>query len=179
MKKEEKLSILDQSKNAKELCRCFFKYDCYYFYYYVLDVNNKFMLGQEEDDFLLDGYAVRKISDLTRAEIRNDLCNKMNQTIGVVAQIANPNIDITSWEIILKQLAKLNKFISIEDEYNEKYFIGVVFKVNKSDVLFRYFDADGVWSEKPVLIKYSNITCVKWDNRYISTWKKYKDLLNE
>ena len=69
MKKDEKISIIRTAIEHVDICRCYFQYDPDYFYYYPNAVNDKFILGQEEDDFLLDGYAIRKISHLKKVEI--------------------------------------------------------------------------------------------------------------
>ena len=87
MKRQDKLDIIQSAIETPKLCRCYFTYDENYYYYYPNAVNEKFLLGQEENDFLLDGYCIRKISQLKKVEIKNDLCNAINQQIGLHQQI--------------------------------------------------------------------------------------------
>ena len=100
MKKQEKIDLIQKGISETTLCRCYFIYDQNYFYYYPHTVNDKFMLGQEEDDFLLDGYCIRKISHLKKVEIKDDKCNEINKMFGITNQIVNPGIDISSWHSI-------------------------------------------------------------------------------
>ena len=53
MKKQEKIDLIEKSIAEKEICRCFFSYDPGYIYCYPNAVNDRFILGQEEDDFLI------------------------------------------------------------------------------------------------------------------------------
>ena len=97
MNKQEKLRILEAAVQDPAICRCWFSYDENYFYYYPNAVNDTFLLGQEEDDFLLDGYAIRKMSQLRKLEIKNDACHTINTLNGITAQIRRPDVDISSW----------------------------------------------------------------------------------
>ena len=177
MKKDEKIKTLNDCIGTNLLCRCYFKYDINYFYFYVHSVNDKFLLGQEEDDFITDGYQIRKISDLKKLKIRDDLCAHINEMIGVTNAIVCPDVDISSWQTIFHSLKKLDKFIIVEDAYNEEFIIGFIEKIGKNFVKIKAFDAEGHWYEKPVKKLYSEITSIIWDDRYSTTWKKYFDLI--
>ena len=50
MKKQDKLDMIQSAIETPKLCRCYFTYDENYFYYYPNAVNEKFLLGQEEND---------------------------------------------------------------------------------------------------------------------------------
>lgn len=173
MKRQEKIDVLNKGINQIEICRCYFTYDDNYFYYYPNAVNEKFLLGQEENDFLLDGYCIRKISQLKKVEIKMDKCSEINKIIGVTKQIQMPNVDITSWKSIFESLKALNKFIIIEDAVNEEFAIGVIEKVCTNKVLFRAFDADGKWNDDILEISYISITNVAWETRYTENWERY------
>ena len=154
MKKEEKIKTLNDCIGTNLLCRCYFKYDINYFYFYVHGVNDKFLLGQEEDDFITDGYQIRKISDLKKLKIRDDLCAHINEMIGVTNAVVCPDVDISSWQTIFHSLKKLDKFIIVEDAYNEEFIIGLIEKIGKNFVKIKMFDAEGNWYEKPGNYKY-------------------------
>lgn len=173
MKRQDKIDVLNKGINEIEICRCYFTYDDNYFYYYPNDVNEKFLLGQEENDFLLDGYCIRKISQLKKVEIKSDKCNEINKAIGITNQIKVPNVDISSWKSIFESLKVLNKFIIIEDEVNEKFAIGIIEKICTNKVLFRAFDADGEWQSDALNIPYISITNVAWETRYTNNWERY------
>ncbi|MBE7093987.1 MAG: hypothetical protein E7367_04780 [Clostridiales bacterium] len=176
MTKQEKLALIERAIANIEICCCYFSYDNNYFCYYPNAVNQKFILGQEEFDFLLDGYSIRKMSYLKKVKIQDDKCNEISKELGITAQVQNPEIDISSWENIFHSLKALNDIIIIEDEINEKFAIGIVQKVLKNKLYFLEFDANGVWNDCQLEIPYSTITSVKWNTRYITAWKKYLKL---
>ena len=173
MTKQEKLKILVQGIESVEICRCYFTYDNNYFYYYINAVNDKFILGQEEDDFLLDGYAIRKMSHLKKVEHKDDACNRINKVIGLTNEIKMPDIDITSWQTIFLSLKKIDTFIIIENAIEEEFYIGTIESVLKNKLRFRYFGADGTWNTNAIEIPYSKITNVLWNTRYSNTWHRY------
>ena len=141
MKKQEKIDILQRGIDEKQMCRCYFSYD-----------------GQEEDDFLLDGYCIRKLSQLKKVELREDKCGEINRLLGVTDQIADPGIDISSWQSIFQDLMERDYYIILEDENNGQLEIGRITKVLKDRIYFLSFDADGVWAET---------------DRYVERWRQY------
>ena len=102
MKRSKKISVIRECARNRHICRCFYEYDKSYWYYYINDFNDKFVLGQEENDFELNGYTIRKIDELQKVEIKNDICEEINRLNGVAGQIKAPKIDISSWQSILK-----------------------------------------------------------------------------
>lgn len=173
MKKQEKIDLIRSGITETAICRCYFTYDPNYFYYYPHAVNDKFILGQEEDDFLLDGYCIRKMAHLKKVEVKDDKCNEINKMFGIVDGLANPGIDISSWQSIFKSLSQLDTYVVIEDDLNGWLEIGIIEKVLKDRLCLKSFDADGVWEEGASEILYSEITAVKWDTRYDRYWKRY------
>ncbi len=173
MKKQEKIDVIQQGIREKEICRCYFSYDLGYLYCYPNDVNDRFILAQEEDDFILDGYFIRKISHLNRVEIRTDYCNAINHMIGTVNHVIHPGIDISSWCSIFEGLSNFDTFVIIENQIAEQFSIGVIKKVLKNKLYFKKFNAKGVWDENECEIPYSQITGVEWGTRYDVQWKKY------
>lgn len=45
----------------------------------------------------------------------------------------------------------------------------------KDRIYFLSFDADGVWAEtdEEFIIRYGQITTVRWENRYVERWRQY------
>jgi hypothetical protein len=173
MKKQDKLDLIQNAIENPQLCRCFFTYDDNYYYYYPNAVNEKFLLGQEENDFILDGYCIRKISQLKKVEIRDGICNTINQQIGLHQQIIMPPVDISNWKTIFDSLMVLDCFVIIENELSEEFAIGIIEKTFRNKLYFKQFDADGIWDACGLEIPYSQITTVKWGCRYAEVWQKY------
>lgn len=173
MKKQEKIDIIQSGIEHPAICRCYFTYDPNYFYYYPNAVNDKFILGQEEKDFMLDGYSIRKLSHLKKVEIKNDKCNEINQMLGITDQIIHPNIDIQSWHSIFKFLSQLDTYVQLEDAFDDQFVIGTIEKITRDRLYLKSFDADDLWSDEPLEIRYSDITSVQWNTRYANSWKYY------
>lgn len=173
MKKQEKIDLIKSTIGQAQIVRFYFKYDQYYHYYYPNAVNEKFILGQEEYDFQLDGYHIRKISDIRKVEVKDNLCGKINVWNGVANCVSNPEIDISSWYNIFSSELLRNRFIIVEDENNGLFAIGFIKKVCRHHVCFESFDADGKWDDSPLIIPYSSITHVAWNTRYTDNWFNY------
>lgn len=111
MTKQEIKVIVSNCITPRIICRIFFKYDKNYWYYFPLKANDKLFLGVAEDDFILNGYTIRRFRDITKAEIKNDICLDINIKEGIVDRIIVPDVDITSWETIFISLQKIGKNI--------------------------------------------------------------------
>ena len=175
MKKPDKINLLHNSIGTYRLCRCYFKYDLNYWYFYILDHSDKLFMGVEEDDFMLDGFQIRKISDLNKIEIKNDLCAKINEETNILANICKPDVDISSWKTVFESLKALNIFIIVENEKLDGesiFYMGYITEIKKTSVIFSHIDADGEWYDN-IEIPYSDVTSVTFNDRYSKTWQKY------
>lgn len=175
MKKQEKIDAIRRGIDEKLICRCSFKYENNYFYCFPNAVNDKLFLCQEEDDFALDGYCIRKLSDLEHIEVKNDKCSEICRLLGVTGQVRTPDIDISSWHSIFTDLAKQDVYVQIEECVNGEFFIGSIEKVYKDRLYLKVFDADGEWYDEAAEIRYSKITTLQWETRYAVSWKRYMD----
>jgi hypothetical protein len=174
MEKQEKLDLLRRAIEHPTLHQYFFTYDLECIFY-PLAVNDKFILGQKENDFVLDGYHIRKLSQLRKIKALPKKYNELCGTVGLPAQRKDPGIDISSWQSIFEDLQKLDTFVIIKNDFDEDYAIGTIQKVLKNKLHFRGFDAEGQWYEEPIEIPYSSITTVSWNTRYDTVWKQYMD----
>jgi hypothetical protein len=176
MKRDEKIKVFKDNIGTYNILRCYFDYDRNYYYFYGIDINNKLMYGIEEDDFSIDGFQIRKVSNLKKIELRNDITSKIGEELRVLDNVEIPNIDITSWESVFKSLYELGEYITIQSEdidpCYEEFFIGKILKVHKSYVVFNDFDASGEWQGE-IKIWYRAITSVTFRNRYTVEWERY------
>ena len=177
MKKAEMIELLQHSAEQKPLLRLFLKYDAYYTYWFPFGASKKLLLGAKEDDFIIDGFSIRRISDIKKVEFKDDKCVEILKAEKVLDRICAPEIDLSDWHSAFLSLQKLEKNIIIEHESLEEkdwdYWIGRIEKVLKTKVVFRHFDADGIWQEEPYEIPFSRITSVTFDSRYVTVFSKY------
>jgi hypothetical protein len=159
------------------LCRMSFRYGLNDFYCFPLLSNEKLFLGIEEDDFLLDGYSIRRYADLTKLQTKDDKCLEILKREGIIDQITTPDVDISSWEAVFTSLQKLHRNIIVERENlkeEERLFvIGRIERVFRKFAYVRYFDPNGVWEDEPDKILYTQITSVSFGTRYVDIFSKY------
>ena len=177
MKKCEMIELINMAVKSKEMCRIFFKYNYHYSYHFPLKTSEKLFLSANEDDFIIDGFTVRRFCDVKNIEIKNDKCVEIIKYEGVLDDIKVPEIDVKDWYNTFLSLSKLNINIIVEKESlddNEcEFAIGKIVKVLKTKVIFKGFDADGVWQEDFYEIPYSQITSVTFASRYVDVFSKY------
>lgn len=177
MKKSEIKELVSSAIKPQNLCRVYFKYDENYYHYFPLQTSEKLFLGVEEDDFILDGFSVRRFCDVKKVEIKNDKCIEIIRHEGLLNDLTVPEIDLTDWHSTFLSLQRLNKNVIIErdslseDEY--EFYMVRIEKVLKTKISFRHFDADGVWEDELYEIPFSKITSVTFDSRYVSVFSKY------
>lgn len=179
MIKSEIKKIIADGMNNRRLCRCYFKYNANYLYFFPLRTTEKLLLSIEENDFILDGYSIRRFTDMTKVEIKADLCDRILREEGIIDSIRVPEVDITSWETIFKSLMQLNKNVIVEkedlDEELEEFVIGRIERVSGQSAYIREFDADGIWQSDLCRIPYNEITSLTFESRYVEMFSKYID----
>lgn len=177
MKKSEMKELVHAAIEPKKLCRMFFKYDVNYRYYFPFQVSDKLFLGADEDDFIIDGFAIRRFCDLTKIQIKDDKCVEIIKNEGILNGISAPEIDLTDWHSAFLSLRSIGKNIIIEKESlvgdECEFAIGHIESVLKNKVLFKHFDADGIWNDELLEIPFSQITSVTFGSRYVETFSKY------
>ena len=177
MKKPEMIALFQKAAEQKNLLTLYLKYDANYYNYIPLQASEKLFLAAEDDDFLLDGFSIRRFCDLKKIKIKDDKCLEILKAEKVIEGVEAPPLDLADWHSAFLSLQKLNKNIIIEHEsLNEDewvYYIGKIEKVLKSKVVFKHFDADGIWQDEPYIIPFSKITSVTFDSRYVTVFSKY------
>ena len=178
MKKTEMIELFRKSVDTKPLIRMHLKYDAYYTYWFPFGASEKLFYALKEDDFITNGYSIRRFRDIKKFEIKDDAKYvDILRAEKVLDGVSAPDIDLTDWNSVFLSLSRLGKNIIIEheslDEDEWEYYIGRIEKVLKTKVLFRHFDADGIWQDEPYEIPFSKITSVTFDCRYVNVFSKY------
>ena len=178
MKKTEVIELFRNSIETKQLIRLYLKYDAYYTHWFPLGASEKLFYVLEEDDFTINGFSIRRFRDVKKLEIKDDKkYAEILKAEKVLDGVSAPEIDLTNWYSVFLSLYRIGNNIIIEHEsLNEdewEYYIGKIEKVLKTKVLFRHFDAEGVWQDELYDIPYSRITSVTFDSRYVNVFSKY------
>ncbi len=181
MKKEDKINEIQFAINEGLICNIFFKNCEYYLNLIPINIIGNYILFYNEYDFLINGFSIRKLSDIKKIKTKDDLCNKILKK--EVTLPIYPKIDLNNWKTIFTSLKILNENIIIEKEsLNKKdcmFWIGSVEKIGKNHVFFRHFDANGMWEEEPYKIYFKDITSISIKTRYSEIFSKYLDLALE
>lgn len=183
MTKQQIREVFRACMEQKMLCRTFMKYDDFYRYYVPLGMNERFFLGAEEDDFLLDGFCIRLFRDVKKAEVKNDICLGIIKKEGLLDHLITPEIDLSRWQTIFLSLSGIGRNIIVEGERTDhaasQFAIGRIERVTAKCVFLRHFDGDGIWQKEPYEIPYSEITSVTFGSRYVEMFSKYLPPLPE
>jgi hypothetical protein len=167
----------------RELCRFYMWYDENYFYYFPLAMSRTLFLGAAEEDFVLNGYSIRRFADIEQVESKEDKYMQILQNEGVVGSVGPvPEIDLTDWGTALACLARMGRNIIVEDESDEEapqFAIGRIETLYNRFLYFRHFDANGVWESEPMKIPYDTITSVTFGSRYVDVFSKHLPPLPE
>ena len=145
---------------------------------YILDLNKRFVLLQESDDFRMLGKTIfqrKKISNI-RYNKDDNYYDKIMEWEGEKKKLDfSTKIKLNSWVEILESLRRTSKLIIIEceKEENNSFIIGEIEKIKSKSVYIRYFDATGVFESELTKIRYKSITKITFDDRYINVFSKY------
>ena len=169
MKKSEIKELINKSVDHRQLCRVKFDYDDNTRFVFPLLTNDKLFLCANEDDFILNGYSIRRFKDVEKAEYQDGKIFSMVQAEKIDEKITVPNIDMTDWQTIFASLKEQNKNIIVENEKAEEddysFVIGRIIKTTKTKVVMQHFDADGIWEEEFYEVPYTKITSVSFGTR--------------
>ncbi len=175
MRKYEIKELIKSSIPALKLCKVRYNYenDKYYHFLFPLKTSDKLFLGAVEEDFILDGYTIRRYRDVKKVEDKGGKYLEINRAEGVLEELFIPDVDVTSWKTVFESLQKIGKNIIVEDENNENFAAGKIEKVLSNKIIFKCFDADGIWEDCTWEIPFSGVTTVTFSSRYIDVFSKY------
>lgn len=157
----------------RTMCGIEFEYSDNLVYGFPLAVAEQLFLMAEDDDFILNGFTIRRLRDIYELSDRKGIYQSIAEKEGLTA-FDVPDVVISDWKNVFASLEKLRKHIIVEREYDGGFFyIGTIEAVTDDHVLLRHYDADGIWQEEPVAVLYRDITSVSFGTRYAEVFSKY------
>ena len=146
---------------------------------FILQMSKDFLLIQKEEEFFLNGYGVIKKDhfDAIRCNKFDRAFKRMLKAEGIFASdygIKN-KLRLKDWKTIFQDLKKHDYHVIVEcEDLEDPLFVIVpIKKVNNDSVSILYYDPSGLLDKRPTKVKYSDITLVKFDDRYLTVFKKY------
>jgi hypothetical protein len=148
-------------------------------YGFILQLSKDFLLIQKEEEFYLNGYGIIRKDhfDAIRCNKNDKARKKILKAEGIINTdygIKN-KIRLTDWRTIFEDLKKYDYHVIVEceDLKDPLFLIGPIKKINKDSVQIQYYSPAGLLDRKPTKVNYSDITLVKFDDRYINVYRKY------
>ena len=145
---------------------------------FVLDESKDLILIQYVYDFNLDGLMVLRKDDITSLETTDT--DKFQTSLlkdeNLIEKINfEHNYVLESWQSFIHSAMKNHEyFIVEEEEYEEPEFnIGRILNLEEKEFTLRYFTGVARWIEEPVIIKYSDVTCIQIETNYLNFYQKY------
>lgn len=168
---------------------------------YLLALSDDLALFHTFADFDPDGYTIirtEEVDEVRRSE-HEELWDRMLAAENALSGLIRPpEIDIDSMHDAIVSIAALNLHTIIEtddpddededepyenNEANDEedddsgstqtFFLGVIVEAHDDFAEFHGYNGLGVWSEKPHIIWYSDITRIKFDTRYANTFARH------
>ena len=105
------------------------------------------------------------------------MCDQIIEKERLFSAVKIPDVNVDTWKSAFEGLKALDRNVIVEKETadgtNDEFTIGRIQKICKDFVYVLHFDADGIWQDKPYKIKYSDITSVTFESRYVTVFSKY------
>ncbi|MES2826679.1 MAG: hypothetical protein V4687_00925 [Bacteroidota bacterium] len=145
---------------------------------YIVDYTKEFLVLQETDDFLLQGFKIIPLNTVTKIRYNKiDKCyDKIMRSEKVSDEINYTHkVDLTNWSTIFTTIKELGFNVIIKNEHPEEgtFDIGPIIKITAKSVRIRYFNAEGYLSPYTTKFKWKHISVVTFDDRYINVFSKY------
>jgi hypothetical protein len=177
MTKNEITKVIASCITAPALLEVKYSYNQYVDFAFPLALSDKLFLAVCEDDFLLDGYTVRRLRDITEATKKEDGYFRIHRAEGTLSRLYRPPVDITDWKTVFTSLLSSGEILIVEQEdANPKrgdFLIGRLLRVGAQSAELRGFDGDGIWDDETTVVSFSEITSITFGSRYITTFAKY------
>ena len=169
--------IVCSAIESNALCRAYFRYETSFRFLFPLKASDKLFLSAEEDDFILDGFSVRRFYDMRDIAEEKGKYSEIVKAEGLPGRITAPDIDVKDRRSTFLSLQSMDEIIIVEKESTDdsecEFAIGKIEKVYRDKVVFRDFDSECVWSKEPLTIPFSRITSVTVGSRYSEVYSKY------
>ena len=149
----------------------------YFIYCFPICCSENLLLIEFVEDFLPDGYKIIRKDDIT--DIKRDESDEFAEYIfkqeGIVHGEQIPDItNLDSIKEVLKQFVDSEENIIVECEADDNnFFIGKVIECGEDTFSFLDFDGVGKWSQFPIQVRYSKVTCIGLRGRYLKIMSKY------
>ena len=145
----------------------------------ILDFSDQFMHFAEIDEFKLHGEVIIEMNhydSISHEEIDKTYKRIMEKEKQLSkSKPKKSKVDLSNWKSLFASLKKSDTHVIIECEDLKipSFTIGGVEKVSDNSVRIHNYDATGQLDKKASRLNYDNITLVKFNDAYSTTFRKY------
>ena len=154
-----------------------FNYNDYTEMLFPLLISNELFLSVVDRDFILDGYTIRRISDIIAIKEIKQTYLKIHIAEGNIKKLKKPNVDVTSFATVFNFLLKSNEYAIIEgivpNNDNAFFLVGKTVAVGDKSIRFRTFDGAGNWCDNLITVPFASINAITFRSSYVKTYSKY------
>ena len=129
-------------------------------------------------DFQIDGLMVLRRSDIT--EVRRTATDEFQENLlkkeGIRPGSQTPvRLELESWAALIQQLSVPCSLMILERELgpSPSFTIGRPIRATAAQVEFQTFSGTGKWAPKNERLKYSQLTCLQVNTRYLGFYQRY------
>ena len=177
MTHKEKFDTIKSCISPIAICKIGFSYQQYEEFFFPLAISDELFLSVSERDFRLDGFTIRRISDVISAEPIRGTYLKIHQAEGNVSRLSVPPVNIKNWKHIFPAICNSSENVIVEgtlpDNHTKFFLIGRALASGEQGIRFRSFDGAGNWNDRTVTIPFENIHSLTFGSSYITTYSKY------
>jgi len=145
-----------------------------------------FLVGLSDDllaieyvyDFQIDGIMVLRRSDLTEVKRTgtDEFQERLLKKEGIRPGMQVPtSLDLGTWKAVISQISQHYPLMILEREQGPSpdFAIGRTLHATATQVEFQTFTGTGIWSSKTERLKYSQITCLQANTRYLGFYQRH------
>ena len=114
MNQSEIINVLRSSINPPAVCKVGFTDQQYEEFFFPLSVSDSLFIGIVDKDFMLDGFTIRRLSDVSYVERIRGTYLKIHQAEGNLNRLFLPTVNIKSLRHALNSLLAASENIILE-----------------------------------------------------------------
>lgn len=147
---------------------------------FVVGLSDELLALEYVYDFQVDGLLVLRLSDIT--DIKRTATDEFQESLlkreGIRPGSQQPTpLHLNGWKALIEQISGHYPAMILERELgpSPEFAIGRPTKISQSQVEFLTFSGTGTWSDKLHRFKYSQITSLQANSRYLNFYQKHFD----
>lgn len=145
---------------------------------FLVGLSNDLLAIEYVYDFQIDGLMVLRRSDIT--EVRRTATDEFQERLlkkeGIRPGSQTPvSLELDDWGTLIRQLSEHCPLMILERELGPApdFAIGRPVRITAAQIEFHTFSGTGKWATKNDRLKFSQLTCLQVNTRYLGFYQRY------